>query len=232
MTPCAALAAQHLLPGEGDDIELGKVEVLREGRRGGIADRQALAIGRDEIGIRNAHAGGGAVPGEDHVAVEIDGGKIRQLAVAGFDLARVLELQLLDRRRSPTRRRSFPRRPCRPALAEQRPQRHLDGAGIGSGHDADAVVRRHFQNFAGEIDGLLSAWPCRLGAVRTAERPHRQVRSSDQPGRFEQGPEGEMGIIRTHVRRGRGRHDASILPDRKLLVGEECPAAGITGSQS
>ena len=35
-----ALAAQHLLPGEGDDIELGEIEPLRERRRGGVADRQ------------------------------------------------------------------------------------------------------------------------------------------------------------------------------------------------
>jgi hypothetical protein len=38
----AALAAQHLLPGEGDDIELGEIEILRERRRGGVADGQAL----------------------------------------------------------------------------------------------------------------------------------------------------------------------------------------------
>ena len=38
-----ALPAQRLLPGEGDDIELGPVELLREGGRGRVADGEALA---------------------------------------------------------------------------------------------------------------------------------------------------------------------------------------------
>ena len=33
---------------------------------------EALAVGRDPVGVRDAHAGGGAVPGEDHVAVDVD----------------------------------------------------------------------------------------------------------------------------------------------------------------
>ncbi len=49
-----ALAAENLLPREGDDIELGEVEVLRKRGRGRVADRQALAVGRDEVGVRNA----------------------------------------------------------------------------------------------------------------------------------------------------------------------------------
>ena len=32
------LAAQHLLPGEGDDIELGEVEPLGKGGGGGVAE--------------------------------------------------------------------------------------------------------------------------------------------------------------------------------------------------
>ena len=47
-----ALAAQHLLPGEGHHIELGEIQVLREGRRGRIADRQAFAVGRNPVAIR------------------------------------------------------------------------------------------------------------------------------------------------------------------------------------
>ena len=50
-----ALAAQHLLPGEGDDIELREVELLREGGRGRVADGQALAVGRDAV-ARSARA--------------------------------------------------------------------------------------------------------------------------------------------------------------------------------
>ena len=40
-----SLSAQDLLPGKGDDIELRPVEVLREGGRCGVADRQPLAVG-------------------------------------------------------------------------------------------------------------------------------------------------------------------------------------------
>ncbi len=103
-----ALAAQHLLPGEGDDVELGEIEVLREGGRSGVADRQALAAGRDEVGVRHAHARGRAVPGEDHVTVEIDRGKVGKKAIVGGDLAGAGELQLLHDVRDPARTEAFP----------------------------------------------------------------------------------------------------------------------------
>jgi len=74
-----AFAAQNLLPGEGDHIEFFEIEPLREGGRSRVADRQTLAIRRDEIAVRHAHTGGGPVPGEDHVTVEVDLRKIRQL---------------------------------------------------------------------------------------------------------------------------------------------------------
>ena len=75
-------AAQHLLPGEGHDIELGQIERLRERGGGRVADRQALAVGRDPVGVRHAHAGGRAVPGEDDVGVAVDLRQIGQFAVA------------------------------------------------------------------------------------------------------------------------------------------------------
>ena len=53
--------------------------------------------------------------------------------------------------------------------AEQRPQRHLDRAGVGSRHDADAIIGRNLQNFAGEIDGALELRLAGFGAVRAAE---------------------------------------------------------------
>ena len=86
------LAAERLLPGEGDDIEFWPVEFLREGRRGGVGDGQPLAVGGNPVAIRHAHAGGGAVPGEDHVIVEIDRGQIDDVAIAGFENPRILEL--------------------------------------------------------------------------------------------------------------------------------------------
>ena len=68
----SGLAAERLLPGESDDIEPGPIKVLREGGGGRVANRQALAIGGDPVGIGDAHARSRAVPGEDDVMVEID----------------------------------------------------------------------------------------------------------------------------------------------------------------
>ncbi len=216
-----ALAAQNLLPGEGDDIELGEIEVLRESGRGRVADRQALAVGRDEIGVRNANAGGGAVPGEDHVAVEIDVGEVGKLAVVGFELADVLELQLLDDVGDPAGAEAFPGEHVDAALAEQRPERHFDGAGIGSRNDADAVIRRHFQNFAGKIDGLLQLRLADLRAVRAAEG--RIGKRIERPtGALRAGARRKMGILRTHVRLCGLRHVLSFQID-SLSLGRGVP---------
>ena len=87
-----AFAAERLLPVEGDDIELCEVEALREGGGGGVADGQAGAIIWNEIAIGHAHAGGGAVPGEDHVAVEIYLAEVRQFAIGRLDAAHVRQL--------------------------------------------------------------------------------------------------------------------------------------------
>ena len=73
------LAAQRLLPGERHHIELWPVERLRERRRGRVADREAFAVGADPVGIGDAHARGGAVPGEDDV-----GGRDRPCSRSGI----------------------------------------------------------------------------------------------------------------------------------------------------
>ena len=75
------LAAKRLLPGECGDIELSPIEFLGEGGGGRVADRQALAIGRDPIGIGDAHAGRRSIPGKDDVIVEIRAAEIGDLAV-------------------------------------------------------------------------------------------------------------------------------------------------------
>jgi hypothetical protein len=60
------LAAQRLLPGEGDDVELGPVEPARTRPRS--RRRSSGPRGRpDPVGVGDAHARGGAVPGEDDV---------------------------------------------------------------------------------------------------------------------------------------------------------------------
>ena len=163
-----ALAAQRLLPGEGGDIEFFEVEPLGEGGRSRVANGEALAIGRNETAVRHAHARGRAVPGEDHVAVEIDLRQIRQCAVARLEPANVGELELLDDVGHPAGTKTFPGDHIDAALAEQRPQRHLHRAGIGRRHDADAVAGRDLEDIACQLDRLL--------------------------GRFAQGPEEKLGF--------------------------------------
>ncbi len=162
-------AAQHLLPGEGDDIELGAIERLREHRRGRVADGQAFAVRRDPVGVRHPHARGRAVPGEDHVGGEIDLAEVGQLAVRRLQHRGVLELELLDDVGDPAFAERFPGQHGHRPRAEQRPQRHLDRAGIGGRHDADAIVGGNLQHFAGEIDGALELRLADLGSVRAAE---------------------------------------------------------------
>ena len=119
-----AFAAQHLLPGEGDDIEFVPGQIHREGGRGRIANGQAFAVRGDPIAVRHAHARRGAVPQEDDVvAWGPSVFQIGQLAIAGFDDARVFQLQLLDDVGDPI-------------LAEALPGEHVDGRGPSSDHSA------------------------------------------------------------------------------------------------
>src|SRR5580658_2079213 len=78
-----SLAAQHLLPGPGDDVELIPGKRHGEGGRGRVADRETLAVRLDPVAVRHTDAGGGAVPGEDDIAVSVDFGEVRNLSVIG-----------------------------------------------------------------------------------------------------------------------------------------------------
>ncbi len=135
------LATQHLLPGPGRDIELVPRQVHREDGRGRVANRQALAVGLDPIAIGDARARGGAVPGEHHVAVAIDLGKIGKFAVRSAHEAQIGELQL-----------SF--HVGRPAFAETLPGQHIDAARTDlesalsrlPPKQRAAVVLRYYQN--------------------------------------------------------------------------------------
>ena len=80
------LAAQRLLPGERHHVELGPVEFLRERRRGRIADGEAFARRADPVGIGDADARGGAVPGEDDVGSGIRLAQVGDFAIAGMQL--------------------------------------------------------------------------------------------------------------------------------------------------
>ena len=163
------LAAQRLLPGEGDDIELAPIERLREGGRGRVADRQSGPVGGDPIGVGDPYPRRRAVPGEDDVACRIDLGKVGQFAVAGLQHGRVFELELLDDVGHPAFAEGFPGQHGHRARAQQRPQRHFDGAGIGGRHDADAIIGGNLQNLTGEIDGALEPRLADFRAMRAAK---------------------------------------------------------------
>ena len=115
------LAAERLLPGESRGIELCPIEILGEsgGRR--VANRQALAIGRDPIGIGNPHAGCRSVPGEDDVIVEIGASRDRQSRHSPRQRRGHSELQLLDDVDDPAFAEGFPGEHIDAALAEQGP---------------------------------------------------------------------------------------------------------------
>ena len=163
------LAAHNLLPGEGRHIELVPGQLHREGRRGRIAQRQPLAVRRDHRAVGHAHARGRAVPGEADIAVVIERGHVHDLAVIGLMDTRI-ELELLDRVGHPAGAEALPGDHLDRALSEQRPHRHLEGAGVGGGHDPDAVIVGHAEDLAGAVDRGLELGLARLGAVRAPER--------------------------------------------------------------
>jgi len=78
--PAAAAQAVRVPPPTVDPAKELKgtalVEALRKGGRGGVADREPRAVGRDPVAVDDAHARGGAVPGEHHVARPVDPGEI------------------------------------------------------------------------------------------------------------------------------------------------------------
>ncbi len=128
------------------------------------------AVGGDPVGVRHPHARRRAVPGEDDVACRIDRGEIGQFAVAGA-CSTVASLSLSSLTTSLTQ--PSPKDSQASIVtgrgAEQRPQRHFDRAGVGRRHDADAIVGRDLQDFAGQIDGALELGLAGFRAVRAAE---------------------------------------------------------------
>ena len=147
--------------------------VLREDGRGGIADRQALAVGRDGDVGGHAHAGGGAVGGEDNVVVEVHLGEVGQLAVVALHVGHVLELELLRDVGVPVAAEALKVDDGDRLRAEQRPHGHLDRASVRRRHDADQVVlgqAHRLKQVAGQLDGAAQLVLANLVAVRAAER--------------------------------------------------------------
>ena len=154
----------------------------------------------------HAHARGRAVPGEDHVAVEIDAAEIGQLAVVGLDRADVGELQLLDDVGDP-------------ALAEALPGEHVDAALRRAATTAPSRRRRCRRPARcrcgsrpapraprGSARSPARAWPCRSWRGASGRARHVVSASSDQPGRFAQGPEEKLGFAGRSPGFARRRH--------------------------
>src|SRR3546814_8730503 len=71
-----------------------------------------------------------------------------------------------------------------PARAEQRPQRHLDGAGVGSRHDGDAVVLGDAEDSAVAVAHLVelrlaARRPVRAAEIGAAQHLRRPARTLD-----------------------------------------------------
>ena len=216
------LAAHDLLPREGDDIEFVPSERLRESRRGRVADRETGAVIGNEIAVWNFHAGGRAVPREDHVVFEIDRGQIGQFAVARHDRARALEPQLLERIDDPFLPKGFPSEDFDAHGAEQGPHRHFHGARIGARHDRDAIVVRHLKNFTREINRLLQLGLAGHRTMRPAGKS--ALESLKRPAR----PLCTRARRKTRIDRPRAgfriNHYASILSDGRLPLGGGVPS--------
>ena len=76
-------------------------------RAGRVAEGQALAVGGRGGVVGHLHAAGGAVPGEDHVGVPVDGLEVGDLAVVGPHHLGV-ELELLGDVGDPALAEAFP----------------------------------------------------------------------------------------------------------------------------
>jgi hypothetical protein len=114
-----------------------------------------LAARCDPVAIRHAHAGGGAVPGEDNVVREINFSKLGQFAVRHPDDCKIFDFELLFDVGDPAFAEGFPGQHCHRPRTQKRPQCDLYRTGIRRGHDADAIVRRHFKHFARKVDRAL-----------------------------------------------------------------------------
>ena len=168
------LAAQRLLPGEGDDIELGPVELLREGgarwRRRSSGPARSAAI-KSPFGTRTPEV----VPFQ--VKTRSASGRPWRGRAARRRRPRATSASLSFSCLTTSVTQSLPKLSKASRWTgrapEQRPHRHLDGAGVGGRHDADQVVGRDLQHLAGAVDGVLELRLAELGAVRAAEQRRR-----------------------------------------------------------
>ena len=157
------LAAEHLLPGEGDDVELVPRHVIGKHRRGRVADRETRAVVGDPAAIGNARTGGGAVPGEDNVIGPVDRREIGNLAIGRVQHIGV-QFQLLVHVGDPALTEAFPGEHRDAAGTQEGPHRHFDRARVRARDDADSVRIGHLQHLARQVDRQLQDRLADLGA--------------------------------------------------------------------
>ena len=221
-------AAHHLLPGEGDDVELGPVDVHGEHRRGGVADGEAFtrsAAMKSALGTRTPEV----VPFQVNTTSRRSLRtlvQVRQLAVGRVEHFDVLQLEhgLVT---SVTQ--SLPNdlegddldTGLGPSIDHHR-RFHGAGARRG-GHDADQIVGGDVQDLAGLVDGGLET---RL--ARSLERWERPTSapcrfSSFQPGRLAQGPDENL---RERAGRMAGLAGVVWVGLSPILADEQRPVGG------
>ena len=101
---------------------------------------------------------------------KIDGGEVGQLAVGRHVRTRIGDLQLAQDVGDPVLAEGFPGDDVDAALAEQAPQRHFDGAGVGAGRDRDQMGLGDPQNLAGQRKRLAQLGEAGRRAMRATEQ--------------------------------------------------------------
>jgi hypothetical protein len=117
----SGFSSQHLLPGEGGDIQLVPGQIHGKGGAGGVADGQPFAVGGNPVAIGNLHAAGGAVPHKHRVMGGIVLAKVGNFAISGLEDAGVLQLELFHRVGDPVFRKTFPGKQVDRARAQKGP---------------------------------------------------------------------------------------------------------------
>ena len=122
------------------------------------------------------------------------GAEVRQQAVVGPKDPQILEPQLIAGVGEPALAKALPGEKVGAAGAEQRPHRHLERAGVRSGHQADAMVVGQAEQSARALEQLAEPG---LGGRERCERPSRAPPrpASDQPGRLAVGPEPKQDVV-------------------------------------
>ena len=134
-----SLSTQRLLPGKCGYITGSPGHAHRKHCAGGVNQGEAFSSAGDGRVVRHEDTRGGAVPRHHHVAIKVNSGEIRQLAVGTRVLSHA-QLQLLRRVNVPVLTEGLEVNTVHVALAQQVPHGHLESAGVAASDDGDFVV--------------------------------------------------------------------------------------------